>query len=119
MKRKKPATRIKTPKVYLKPGHNLKRVSVVKLRDCLADVINRAGYTGERIILTRHDKPVAAIVPVDDAEFMERYEDEYWGRAAQESLDEMERTGAKPIPWEQVKRELDEKRARRMRRKAG
>lgn len=119
MKRKKAATRIKTPKVYLKPRKELARISVVKLRDQLADALNRAGYSGERIILERHGKPIAALVPVDDAEFMERYEDEYWGRAAEESAKEMERTGAKPVPWEQVKRELDEKHARRNRRKAG
>lgn len=38
----------------------------------LAELVSRVGYTGERIILTRHGKPLAALVPVEDLEALER-----------------------------------------------
>ena len=37
-------------------------MSIVELRDNLADTLNRIAYGGERIILERHGKPVAALV---------------------------------------------------------
>jgi prevent-host-death family protein len=41
-------------------------VPVTEARDELADLINRVAYGHERIILTRHSKPVACIVPPED-----------------------------------------------------
>lgn len=38
----------------------------------LAELVSRVGYTGERILLTRHGKPLAALVPVEDLEALER-----------------------------------------------
>lgn len=34
-------------------------------RERLADLVNRAAYGGEAILLTRRGRPVAAIVPVE------------------------------------------------------
>jgi prevent-host-death family protein len=41
-----------------------------------ADMINRAAYRGERIALTRRGKVVAALVPADDLELLQRVEDD-------------------------------------------
>lgn len=38
----------------------------------LADLVSRVGYSGERILLTRHGRPLAALVPVGDLEALER-----------------------------------------------
>lgn len=38
----------------------------------LAELVNRVGYSGERILLTRHGKPLAALVPVEDLEALDR-----------------------------------------------
>lgn len=38
----------------------------------LAELVSRVGYSGERILLTRHGKALAALVPVDDLEALER-----------------------------------------------
>lgn len=43
------------------------RIALHELRDNLAELINRALYHRERIIITRHGKDVAALVPVGDA----------------------------------------------------
>jgi prevent-host-death family protein len=41
-------------------------IPVTQAREELADLINRVAYGHERIILTRHSKPVACIVPPED-----------------------------------------------------
>ena len=64
----------------------------------------------ERIILQRDDRPVAAVIPIEDLERLEQLIEE----AEDEDridLAEHRRTMADPneefIPWEQAKRELD------------
>jgi prevent-host-death family protein len=41
-------------------------IPVTQAREELADLVNRVAYGHERIILTRHSKPVACIVPPED-----------------------------------------------------
>lgn len=55
--------------------------------------------------MKRRGKDVAAIVPLEDLVQLEALEDQRDERAAREALAEMTRTGEKPVPWEQVKRE--------------
>lgn len=50
-------------------------ISIVDLRKRLTDVVNTAFYKKERVILTRHNKPVVAIVPLEDYELLEALED--------------------------------------------
>ena len=47
-------------------------IPVTQARDELADLINRVAYRHERIILTRHSKPVACLVPPEDLERLEQ-----------------------------------------------
>ncbi|HEY2381544.1 MAG TPA: type II toxin-antitoxin system Phd/YefM family antitoxin [Terriglobia bacterium] len=55
----------------------MNRVSVKDMRDHIAEIVNRAAFGKERILVTRHGKNVAAIVPVEDVETMEYLEDQY------------------------------------------
>lgn len=41
-------------------------IPVTEARAQLSDLINRVGYGGERIVLTRHGKPLVALVPAAD-----------------------------------------------------
>ena len=41
--------------------------SVGDARENFAEIINRVAFGGERIVITRHGKPIAAIVSVPDA----------------------------------------------------
>jgi len=77
---------------------------ITDVRDRLADVVNAAAYAGQVTYLTRHGRRLAAIVPVEDAEAAERWEDQQLGRMADEALAEMARTGEKPIPLAEVRR---------------
>jgi prevent-host-death family protein len=51
-------------------------IPVTQAREELADLINRVAYGHERIILTRHTKPVACIVPPEDLAQLEEREQE-------------------------------------------
>lgn len=46
-----------------------------QLRTDLADTLNRVMYAGERVVIERHGKPVAAIVSVEDLAVIEARED--------------------------------------------
>ena len=51
------------------------KIAVIDARKDLADVLNRAAYGKERVVLTRRGKDVAAIVPIDDLNILEAIED--------------------------------------------
>lgn len=46
----------------------LAQVPADEARQSLGELIDRAGFMGERILITRHGKPVVALVSVRDAE---------------------------------------------------
>jgi antitoxin Phd len=81
-------------------------VSIVELRNNIADTLNRVAYQGERVILERRGKEVAAIVSMDDLALLEAIEDREDVKAARRVLADMKRKGEAGIPWEQVKSEL-------------
>lgn len=47
-------------------------VPVTEARKDLAELVNQVAYRGERIMLTRHGKAVAAIVSAEDLELLDR-----------------------------------------------
>jgi len=51
-----------------------REIPVTQAREELSDLINRVAYGHERIILTRHSKPVACIVPPEDLARLEAQE---------------------------------------------
>ncbi len=65
-----------------------KKLSTSKARQEFADIVNRAAYGGERVVLHRHKKPVAAVIPIEDLELIERMEDEIDIVAARKALKE-------------------------------
>lgn len=83
-------------------------VTTKEARDQLSELVNRAAYGKERIILTRRGKGIAALIPLDDLllleQMMSRMEDQADLEAAQTALDEAKREGT--VPWEKVKEEL-------------
>ena len=51
-------------------------IPVTQARDELADLVSRVAYGHERIILTRHSKPVACLVSPEDLARLEELERE-------------------------------------------
>jgi prevent-host-death family protein len=62
-------------------------------RENLADVLNRVAYAGDRVRITRRGKVVAAVVPIEDLELIERLENEIDIREAEKSLREARMKG--------------------------
>lgn len=48
---------------------------MAELRKELGDAVARANYAGERVIITRHGRPAAALVSARDLERLERFEE--------------------------------------------
>lgn len=88
-------------------------VNVRLARKNFSDTLNRTYYQGERIIVERHGKAIAALVPVDDLEALEALETRADLEEARKALADMKAKGIKPIPWDAAERQLDRARAGR------
>jgi prevent-host-death family protein len=42
-------------------------ISVTEARADFSDLINKVGYGRERVVITRHGKPLVALIPASDA----------------------------------------------------
>lgn len=73
-------------------------------RENLAEILNRVAYAKDRVRITRRGKEVAAVVPIEDLELIERLEDEIDIREAKKALADAKKHGT--IPWDTVKKEL-------------
>jgi prevent-host-death family protein len=81
-------------------GPSMADISTVDARNRFADFVNRVGYGKERIILTRHGKPVAAMIPIEDLEYLEAIEadeDAYDLQVAEERLRTIDEEGNRSI----------------------
>lgn len=78
--------------------------SVSEAREEFSEVINQVSYSGQRVILHRHGKALAAIIPVGDLELLEAIEDSVDIEGAQKALKEANKKGT--IPWSALKKEL-------------
>lgn len=79
-------------------------ISTVKARDSFSDVINRAAYGKERVVLTRRGKQLAAVVPIEDVELLQEFEDQIDLEAALAALAETKKKGT--VSWKKLKTEL-------------
>jgi prevent-host-death family protein len=92
------------------------RLNVVELRQSLAEILNRAEYQGERIVIHRRGKDAAAIISIEDLTLFERLiedaEDCLDVNAARDALAE----SSERIPYAEVRKRLgldDEQKAKR------
>ena len=77
-----------------------KRLTSSSARASFSDIVNRAAYAKERVIVHRRKKPVAAVVPIEDVELLERIEDRIDLEEARKRVHET------TIPWTKIKRQL-------------
>ena len=80
------------------------RIPTVKARDEFSDLVNRVAYGKERVVLTRRGKPLAAVVPLEDVELLERLEDRIDLDEARAALAEARDGGT--VSWEEIKAEI-------------
>lgn len=84
--------------------HESGRVSVSDARQDFAELVNRAAYGHERVVVARRGRAIAAIVPIEDVELLERLEDQLDIEAARAALADPE--SAARIPWDEIKADL-------------
>jgi len=82
------------------------KLAASQARDTFSDTLNRVAYRGERIVLRRRGKDLAAIVPIEDLKLIQKVEDEIDLREAKKVLAEAKRKGLKPIAYERVRERL-------------
>lgn len=80
------------------------RVKASEARNDFATTLNRVAYGKNRVVLHRRGKDLAAIVPMEDLELLQKLEDRLDLEAARAALREAGRKGT--IPWEKIKKDL-------------
>ena len=78
------------------------RVPASKARERFAEILDEVAIRGDRLILNRHGKDVAALVSIDDLALLEKLEDRYDAELAREALAESNER----LPWNAVKKDL-------------
>jgi len=79
-------------------------MTTVAARQHFSELINRVAYGKSRVVLTRRNRPLAALVPIEDIALLEEAEDREDLKAARAALRQIKRMGT--IPWRQIKKEL-------------
>lgn len=77
------------------------RPSSARVSHLIAHAVDRATSHGERVVVRRKGKEVAAVIPIEDLRLLESIEDEADLKAARRAKQEK---GS--IPWEKLKSEL-------------
>ena len=86
----------------------MKSVSTTEVREAVAEYLNEVAYGRERVVIRRHGKDLAALIPIEDLRFLERLEEELEDHL---DLDDARAALADPknrkrIPWTKVKKSL-------------
>jgi prevent-host-death family protein len=82
----------------------MKRLNVVELKNSLGDVLNRAEYQGERIVVHRRGKDSAAIISIEDLRLFERLLEEAEDRLDVEAARAALAESDERIPYDEFRR---------------
>ena len=79
-------------------------VTTRELREKLSEIIGRCAYGGDRFVIKRHGKPLAAVVPIEDMFVAQLVEDTHDAAGYKRALEtgELDKTR----PWSEIKTEL-------------
>ena len=90
----------------------LRSITTSEARDEFAEVINRVAYGGERVVIRRREKELAAVIPMEDLRLLERLiereDDRIDAEEAEEIMGAIERGEEEVIPFDQAMREIEE-----------
>jgi PHD/YefM family antitoxin component YafN of YafNO toxin-antitoxin module len=79
------------------------KVTVGKLKADMAATLNKTAFGGERFLIERRGKPVAALVPLEDLRILEEAADRF---DAQEAMRRVADPEDETISYEELCREL-------------
>lgn len=80
------------------------RIAATKIREDMSDTINTVAYSRTRVVLHRHGKDVAAVVPIEDLKLLETIERDEELNSTLNALITARERGT--IPWEKIKADL-------------
>lgn len=78
-------------------------VTAQDARRQFSDIINKAAFQKEPVIITRQGKQLAAVISYEDLEYYKKLEDYFDAMEAEKRLN----SGEEPRNWSEVKQELD------------
>ena len=81
----------------------MEKIGSREARTQFADMLNRAAFLKDRIVVTKNGKDVAALVPIEDLRALEHMEDQIDIAAARKIM-----AAPKLRNWDDVKKELVE-----------
>jgi prevent-host-death family protein len=79
-----------------------RRLTASQARASFAEAVNRASFAGERTVIRRHGKDVAAVVSAEDLKILEALEDR---RDLEEARQIMKKPG-RLVSWEKIKKQV-------------
>lgn len=82
----------------------VREVTVADARNGLAELLNRVAYAGERLVITRHGREIAALVPVEDLRLAERLRRFVTRKDVARALEELD--SGRSAPWARLRDEL-------------
>ena len=85
-------------------GHDVLTVAEVGLKAHEDAEVFAFAKREERVVLTRRGKELAAVVPIEDLELLERLEDRLDLEDARAALKDVKKKGT--VPWDKLKEEL-------------
>ena len=81
----------------------LKKITTADARKKFSNIINQVAFGNESFVLTRRGEPIAAIVSMKELKLLQDLEDRIDIKDAWEAKNEP----GEPIPWEELKKELE------------
>jgi prevent-host-death family protein len=81
-------------------------VTARRAQEKFPEVLDRTVRGKERVLIRHNKGAVAALIPIEDLEFLEEVEDRLDAIDFRAAMEEWERDGRKTTPLEQVIREL-------------
>jgi len=81
----------------------LKKITTADARKKFSNIINQVAFGNESFVLTRRGEPIAAIVSMKELKLLQDLED----RIDVEDAWKAKNEPGEPIPWEELKKELE------------
>ncbi len=83
----------------------MRDVTTAEARKNLADLLNEVAYAGEQVVVTRHGRRIAAIVPVEDLTLLQRLRRILGESDAEQALREL--ADGTSVSWADLRETLD------------
>ncbi len=98
----KPNTLSLKPRGERRNIKGLRTMTAAGARSQFSEIVNRTAFGGERVVVTRRGKPLAALVTIEDLALLEELEDRADARDFRAALKGARREAA--VPWHELKR---------------